>query len=902
MAPPKPRPLSFTSLRAARAPDAGEPDVVPSFAPEETAPETAAPPAEPSASFEMAGPIELEDPEPPPAPPAMAAAQLPPTRRASISAPMEPAVVLNRIAEPNASMRGIYVVAVLASLLWVGALAAFVYGYATHSPGMTLSPVVLAFVALLAFAPMGLIWAGAYVVVQARTLALEAKRSKRLTDDLIGPTALAAAQAGSVVETMRGQIATATEVANQARDHLAALRQALAIETEKLAEATAHASRTAIGLVETLSRERGELNTLALTLDARSAAVTDAINRQAHMVAEASDLAETQLREAEAALAARAADLAAAAGEAVDVSRVATEDLGRQVQRLETASTGVGDQMRALEDGLTHQRAALVTVAHALRAEQEDFATLTESRTAQLAEFVSGAQSDVAKLTDATHAGSQALSELLGEAREKFRELADAAGTERDAFAKSAEDTLKDLSDAGARERQHLESAMRSTIDALSAAAVEAREAADVHAEAARARVDLLNEAAFTAGQKADQVFESRLGQARGLIEQSAQLVEDAGAEAAQRLETQVAAAEASLKGLNAMMDEVASRAARLPAETGAKAEEIKAAVEQGLAQLLASARHAAEETQAIDAAFQERVRRNYEMLSEAVQLMGVVAQSGQGAAVLQRSSPAERARNRVAAALPPTRDLSSRDLPQRDLPPARQTPAATPSFSSPPAAAEPAVSPPPQEPFPGLPSSLRGRLRLTPTATDEEFKSAFEAASGQPAAPPVGADEGAWTWKELLNTLDGDGKPAAAAPPTAGAPLAEPLRGAPIHDDGRLAEELFREIEAMGIDPGALLPKGRIEEISAAIQTGDGPGAREVVRTLAPAAIRRIARRMLSDVSFRSRTQALTSRYGEVIGEAARRDKQGFQAAALLATNAGRAYLLLDAAAGQPG
>src|SRR5580693_1820351 len=129
---------------------------------------------------------------------------------------------------------------------------------------------------------------------------------------------------------MRGQIATASEVANQARDHLVALRQALAMETEKLADATAHASRTAIGLVETLSRERGELNTLALTLDARSAAVTDAINRQVQMVSDASDLAEVQLREAEAALAARAADLAAAAGEAVDVSRVATEDLGRQ--------------------------------------------------------------------------------------------------------------------------------------------------------------------------------------------------------------------------------------------------------------------------------------------------------------------------------------------------------------------------------------------------------------------------------------------------------------------------------------------------------------------------------------------------------------------------------------------
>jgi uncharacterized protein YoxC len=698
-----------------------------------------------------------------------------------------------------------------------------------------------------------------------------------------------------VVEAMRGQISMATEVANQARDHLGALREALAYETEKLAEATAHASRTAISLVETLSRERGELTTLALTLDARAAAVTDAMNWQGHMVKEAADLAEVQLREAEAALAARAADLAAAAGEAVDVSRIATEDLGRQVSRLETASGGVGDQMRALEDGLTQQRAALVTVAHALRAEQEDFATLTESRAAQLAEFVTSAQADVTQLNQSTNQGAAALSGLIGEAREKLSELADAAGAERDAFARSAEGSLKGLSEAGAREREHLEAAMRSTIEALSTAAIEAREAADVHAEAARARVDLLNEAAFVAGQKADQVFESRLSQARGLIEQSARLVEDAGADTASRLDAQVAAARTSLQSLNDMMDEVSARAARLPAETGAKAEEIKQAVERGLGELLASARRASEETQAIDAAFQERVKRNYEMLSEAVQLMGVVARGGQGASVLDRPSAADRARSRVAAALP-----------ARDAPAPRP---AEPAALAPPPSLEAAPEPPPLQPFPAAAEpGLRGRLRLTPTATDDEFKAAFDAAGGQ---PPAATDEGGWTWKELLTTLDGEPGDAAAqagpaqpgpapAPPIRGA--AEPLRGAAIHDDGRLGEDLFREIEAMGIDPGALLPKGRIEEIAAAIQTGDGPGAREVVRTLAPAAIRRIARRLLADPAFRSRVQTLTVRYGEVIADASRRDRQGFQAAALLATNPGRAYLLLDAAAGQPG
>jgi hypothetical protein len=774
------------------------------------------------------------------------------TRAYAAPATLQPDTVLSRMAEPAEGSRGVYLLAGGASAIWIAAVAAFAVLFGTQGHGLSLTPLTIAFLALIAVAPTGLIFACAYVVVQARNLTAEARRSKRLTDELIGPTALAAVQAGAVVDAMQTQIATASEVANQARDHLAALREALALETERLADATAHAARTAVGLVETLTRERSELTTLALTLDARSAAVTDAINRQQHMVTDAADLAEVMLREAEAALAARAADLAAAAGEAVDASRVATEDLGRQVARLETASTGVGDQMRALEDGLTHQRAALVTVAHALRAEQEDFGALTESRTAALAEFLSSARVDVADLNEATTIGAAALSELIGEARSKFRELADAAGGERDAFARAAEGTLKDLSEAGAREREHLETAMRSTIEALSAAAVEAREAADVHAEAAKARVDLLNEAAFTAGQKADQVFDTRLDQAKGIIEQSARLVEDAGKEASNRLEAQVEAAREAMQSLNAMMDEVSERAARLPAETGARTAEIKQALDQGLEDLLASAHRAAEETQAIDTAFQERVKRNYEMLSEAVQLMGVVAQGGQGASVLQRSSPAERARSRVAAALP------------------LRAPMGTPTPAPPAPAEESAAT---------SEAVLRGRLRLTPTATDEEFKAAFDAAGGQ--AP---ADESGWTWKELLTTLDGADAPAG-----------------PI-DEAKLGDFLFGEIAAMGIDPGALLPKGRIEEIAAAIQTGDSAGGREVVRTLAPAAIRRIARRMLSDGPFRTRALALTSKLGEAIVEASQRDHQGFQAAALLATNAGRAFLLLDAASGQSG
>jgi hypothetical protein len=335
-------------------------------------------------------------------------------------------------------------------------------------------------------------------------------------------------------------------------------------------------------------------------------------------------------------------------------------------------------------------------------------------------------------------------------------------------------------------------------------------------------------------------------------MEQSAKLVEDAGETAAAKLEAQLVGTRTALGNLNEMIDQLAAKAAKLPQEATAQAKEVTQAVEQGLSDLMTAARRAADETQAIDAAFQERVKRNYEMLSEAVQLMGVVASGGQGAAALQRPSPAERGRSRI--------------------PVTSVTPLAEPSAP----AALPAALPAPTEALTAVDPTSRGRLRLTPTASDHEFKSVFDSVGAQPPPP---AEDSAWTWKELLTSIDGE---------AAG-------------DDVRLGEGLFAEIEGMGIDPAALLPRARVEEIAAVVQSGDSQGAREVVRTLAPAAIRRLSRRLISDAAFRGRCQQLVRRYAQLVGEAVRRDKQGFQAAALLASGAGRAYLLLDALAGQP-
>ena len=155
----------------------------------------------------------------------------------------------------------------------------------------------------------------------------------------------------------------------------------------------------------------------------------------------------------------------------------------------------------------------------------------------------------------------------------------------------------------------------------------------------------------------------------------------------------------------------------------------------------------------------------------------------------------------------------------------------------------------------------------------------AFQRGADRAAAAPVRepAREAAWTWKDLLSSID------------------EP----PI-DDEVLAERLIAEIEAMGLDAANLLPLHRIDEIAAAVQRGDGQSAREAVRGLAPGAVRRLSRRVLTDKVLRAQADRYVRRYEDLLHDSARRDHEGFMTAALLGSDPGRAFLLFNAAVGE--
>jgi hypothetical protein len=763
-----------------------------------------------------------------------------------------------------------WLIAVAVAALWALAPIAFAVGYRNNVAPLQDDAFALTVFALLAIGPAIFVLGCAYMIRQGQKLGHEARRAKAMAEDMLSPALVAASRAGDVTLAVREEIGRAAAAAEEARETLIAMRDALAFETDKLTGATAQSVRTAQELATTLGRERAEMGGLAQTLDTQATRVTDAIGQQARMITEATGVAETQIREAEAALQARAADLAAAAGEASSAARTAGEDLTRHIARLETAGVGVADQVKAVESGLTEQRAALVSLSQTLKGDHETFAANAEAHAATLGEFIAEARQSATEMSERAMTGGEQLRRLMSDAALQFRDIAETAKAEREEFGQSTLHSLEAVSSAAADQRAQLEAQTRAAIDALAKAAEETRAAAARHATTAREQVDQLSEAAFSAGQKANQVFEARLEEAKALVEQSSKMVEDAGAATARKLEDGAAAARATLEELSTMMAEIEQRVAKMPAAAAGQADRVRAAVADGMDDLMAQARRTAEEAQAIDAAFQDRVRRNFEMLSEAVKLMGVAAVAAPAASAPVPLRPAPPAARKAKVAPPPEIELDDEEAETLEL--ATPIEAAEPAQAAPPAGAELADR-----------IGLRNRIRLTPTATDREFSAVFEAAGGPPpAAAPAGdgedGEEGGetWTWKDLLASLDGaDG------------------------EGERLEDVLSAELTRMGVDPAKLLPAARIEEIAAALQTGDQDGGREVVRKLAPAATRRIARRLFTDDDVKRRTGVYVRRYKTLVDDAVARDPSGHALAGLLGAEAGRVFLLLDAAAG---
>jgi len=190
-------------------------------------------------------------------------------------------------------------------------------------------------------------------------------------------------------------------------------------------------------------------------------------------------------------------------------------------------------------------------------------------------------------------------------------------------------------------------------------------------------------------------------------------------------------------------------------------------------------------------------------------------------------------------------------------------------------------------------PSASAQRLRLSnaetrsspgPQSAPQPQPQPRPAPQPQPARTP----DGGWSWRDLLGGMENQA--------TSNAPSVAP-QPPPDREFDSLDAVMIGEVNAMGVDAAALLSRTRIEETISAIMAENNEGARQVVRRVAPAAIRRLGRRLAQDAGLRHQATEFVSFYDQQLNIALMSKDVSRSLQEVLANDTGRAYLLLDAA-----
>lgn len=747
--------------------------------------------------------------------------------------------------KPKSKASWAYPIAVLTSILWIGSLVAFVLGFQSRIGPFDFDPFLIAVFALIAMGPIGFVFFAAYALIQGRRFGEEAHRTQTLADHMITPAAIAVGDTGVLLTGIRAEIDAAAAAAKLANEEIGVLGRVLANETQRLVEAAANSTKSAHEMSSSLAQERQALDAMTKTLDDQIGRINDAVSRQARLVVDSAEVADAQIRDAESALAARTKDLSAAANEAAATARTAGDDIGKEVERLKDAGVNFNEQVHFVQDGLAKQVSVLNEAGLGLRNDQEQLDAALLTRRSQLSDLISQSREAAEAVDQTAREAGQQIERLSQISKERADELNEAARSHRSALASAAIESLGAITDASGRHKDLLLQQTQHLIDAMNLAAEQAQNSAQSQIAAANSHLSQMTEAAYGAGQQAEAMFAARLEDARNLIEQSVRLAEEAGARSAEQLSRNLNSTRDSVNQFADLLADFEHRIGNLPNEAAHQAqiasERLAEGIASGIAYMADAAKKSAEETLAVDASFQERVRRNYQSLGEAVRQLEQVASVTKATIAAQVAAKDAVTKTSIAPAAPL----------QRPSPTLQTTPLTQPAETS------------------------RQRLRLTPTEGDAQVSTVFGRTS-QPASLPK---DDQVSWKDLLTAIDD-----------------KPM------DDDQLADLMVQEGRGMQLDTPNVLPRPRIDEIAASINAGDLKGARNRVKRMAGPAVEQLARRLASNPTLTNKVRRFVSRQTAVLAGAASRDRDGFLTATLLANEQGRMFLLMDAALSELG
>ena len=674
---------------------------------------------------------------------------------------------------------------------------------------------------------------------EARILMSAARRM--LEPDTTGDKAVR-----STAHAVRTEIERLENTIGHVADRLLQIEGNVETQTSALSAAGNTARGSADHLVATMQDERGRLDAL---LAAMAELTTQAQN--------STHLASQTIEE-------RALQMAQAADSLVDKSTEASNVAAGAAQNLNVAALRALDAIQQLDQAAVRGETAL--------ARAHDLMVLARVRADEavgnVGQAVSALHDAAASASETARVVSETIQGETAAGRDANLATVDEIRATAMANALAVTNALNQEAEAARVAGAQTLAALQASAEAVRFAAEEARQQSNQQMADNQRGLDVVRQSAFDVGKEADAFMQTRIIDARALIEHSAGLLDETGNKIQERFGKLAAACADQARAVEDLLDGLDRRLESLPQEADARAKAIETALNETLMRLTDAGRKAADETSSLDAAFQERLRDSYSALGEVVQRLGGL--SGVLAPMQQsNTSPMAPAETAIQVAQPklPEPPVPQTTAPQPTVPAAAPTlqPTASITLSGAPLnQTPPRPKPTPQHPNSAPQDQVRAndqivavspRLNISsPMAIEDDPFSELQIGRTQPVSPDA---ETGWSWKQVLSTLDAKGVKA---------------------ETGRIAE-LLTELDLI-----AALTDGALEKLIA-MAGRSRDEARRSTRELVPNEVRAMRRKLTSDPDLR----ASIVRFVEARREAAARGR--------LVGNEARVYFVADAA-----